>query len=730
MHSDFITHDLKFNGADDALREREWLLTNGTGAFAMGTAAGINTRRYHGLLIASTKPPVGRVMTLNQVLEEIQIGSETIGFTSCLFQGSGGELITEPHGDRWLRRFERGLGVRWTYRHERVEMTRTLSLHWKEQAATIRYRVKMLPSSAKDKPTQPVNLRLAPMLTLRDFHSLSRRDDVESLTAAQAGMPTVGQAGKIFASMATPPTLARTADAVTVRRPAATVTLRCPGSRFTGHAQWWYAVHYPVDRERGQDDHEDYYLPGQFEAQIDPAGETQIVLTVALGDHAAPPAPDDDKIRIDHLRPMLEKVTAAVGKAGQKPAASVHGGSVSTPTDPKLPTLLTLAADDFVVDRFFQGERLATVVAGYPWFADWGRDTFIAFHGLFLTTGRYADARSCLKTFANAIQGGLIPNLFNDYDDTAARYNTVDASLWYIHAAVEYVNASGDTDAWSQWLCAACVSIIEAYIRGTGGDDDAAPLIRMAGDGLITAGAPWTQLTWMDAASGGVIFTPRAGKAVDINALWFNALTVMTAMLTKHPPLDPARAQHYRKLTGRITRSFAKVFWDEERRHLIDHVWVDAEGVEHRDVSLRPNQLLTVSLPNSPIPRTRQADVMAAVKSELLTPYGLRTLPESDPHYHAIYSGPQFERDSAYHQGTIWPWLIGPYAEAVLRIGRFSDSAKAEARGVLLPLLDFMRKRSLGQLYEIHEARWPHRPVGCMAQAWSVAELLRVLALC
>lgn len=743
MHPDFITHDIPVSGDPLALLGREWLLTNGTGAFAMGTLPGINTRRYHGLLVASTKPPVGRVLALNQVLEEIEIGSERIGFTSCLFQDSSGTIIAEPHGARLLRRFERGTGVCWTYAHERVELTRTLELHWKEQAATIRYRVRihsappLAADSSRDKPRQAValnsappvcKLKLSPMLSLRDFHGLSRRDDVESLTAAQAGDLTPEQADKMAASMAAAPTAARAADAVTVRRPEASVTLHCPGSRFIGHAEWWYAVHYPVDHERGQDDHEDYYLPGYFEITIDPTKESEVVLTVALGDHAAPPCEPGNAARINHLRPVVEALAGAVGgtikpEAGGKPASS-------SLDDPKLPTLLALAADDFVVDRSFRGERLATVIAGYPWFADWGRDTFISFHGLFLTTGRFADAQSCLKTFANAIKDGLVPNLFNDYDDSAARYNTVDASLWFIHAAAEYVKARGDEEAWGGWLCAACVSIIEAYIKGTGGDAGAAPLIRMAGDGLITAGTPRTQLTWMDAANSGVVFTPRRGKAVEINALWFHVLTAMAQMLTQYAPIDKGRAQHYGKLADRITRSFAKVFWDEERHFLIDHAWTDARGTEHRDASLRPNQILAVSLPNSPIPRTRQAEVLEAVKAALLTPYGLRTLPENDPHYHASYTGPQFERDEAYHQGTIWPWLIGPYAEAVLRVGKFSPAAKAEARGVLTPLLGFMRERSLGQAYEIHEAKPPHRPVGCMAQAWSVAEIVRVLAMC
>jgi glycogen debranching enzyme len=594
------------------------------------------------------------------------------------------------------------------------------------------------------------------MLTLRDFHALSRRDEVESLTAAQAGALTADQAVTLVAAVGAPPTIARTTDAATVRRPAAAVTLRCPGARFLGHAEWWYAVYYPLDHERGQDDHEDYYLPGHFEVELDPAGETEVALTVALGDHAAPPCDAGVAARGEHLEKIAQylapRIAAKPQAAGAKTQAAGAKTQAAAHADPALARLLALASEDFIDDRSFRAERLATVIAGYPWFADWGRDTFIALPGLLLATGRFDDARSCLKTFAHAIRDGLVPNLFNDYDDTAAQYNTVDASLWFIHAAVEYMKASGDAASWRDWLGAACVSIIEAYVKGTGaegprdqgakGKKDSPPsvpgslgpsapsLIRMAGDGLITAGNLHTQLTWMDAASGGVVFTPRCGKAVEINALWYHVLVAMTEMLGKHEPIDRARAQHYEKLAGRITRSFAKVFWDDERHHLIDHVWTDAAGVEHRDASLRPNQLLAVSLANSPIPRTRQVEVLAAVKKSLLTPYGLRTLPEDDPKFHPRYTGPQMQRDEAYHQGTIWPWLIGPYAEAVLRVGKFSPAAKAEARAALAPLVDFMRSQALGQLPEIFEAEDPHRAVGCMAQGWSVAEVVRVMGMC
>jgi len=337
-----------------------------------------------------------------------------------------------------------------------------------------------------------------------------------------------------------------------------------------------------------------------------------------------------------------------------------------------------------------------------------------------LETGRFEEARLALQAYTESIRDGLVPNRFDDYDSEAAHYNTVDASLWYIRAALMYVEETGDRDCWEDWLGDSCRKIMDAYIRGTQFG------IRMAGDGLVTAGSATTQLTWMDAACGGKVFTPRHGKAVEVNALWYYALVGMAEMVR---PDQPPLAEHYLKLADRIKRSFGKIFWDESCGYLRDHLWTDEQGGEHPDTTLRPNQIFALSLPVSPLPRTKQVQVLDVLRRRLLTPYGLRTLPQDDSRYHGRYTGPQFERDKAYHQGTVWCWLIGPYCEAVLRCGDFSPESRREARAVLAPLLEELEGRGLGQLHEICEADAPHRPVGCMAQAWSVGEALRVLRL-
>lgn len=681
MTSPWRTHQVDLAG--DAIDHvgREWLLTNGAGGYAMGTLPGVNTRRYHGLLVAATHPPVGRIVALNQVFEQLDLGDEgaaparVVEWATCCFKSDRGALTYASAGYALLGQFTRGPEVVWTYQDGPVIFRRELRLHWKRQAATLRYVIEGL--------DRPATLRLAPMLTLRDFHAVMRQADGPAFDVRPRG------------------------DVLTVARDRVVVTLHCPGAVFRApvpRQQWWYGVHYPLEAERGQEDCEDYFVPGRFEIRLPVKARHEVLLTVTLGEQPvdADLAGGDRVARLDHILGHLD---------GGEPEHR----------------LLVLAVDDFIVARHLGGKELATILAGYPWFSDWGRDTFISLPGLLLATGRFEEARDTLHVYALALKDGVIPNRFDDYGGAAAHYNTVDASLWFIHAAMAYRDAAGDDESWRDWLAPAVMKIIEAHIRGT---TAAGTEIRMAGDGLITAGNSATQLTWMDAKCGDVVFTPRQGKAVEVNALWYHALEGMSQRL---PPQQKSAADHYKKLAGRIRRSFAKAFWDEELGYLRDHVWIDDDGNERADRTLRPNQILAASLPHTPMPRTKLRIMLDRVRQQLLTPYGLRTLPENDRHYHPHYRGSPFERDEAYHQGTVWPWLIGPYAEAVLRVGQFSAEAKQEARQAIDPLLRMLAGEgpfpSLGQLHEIHEAAPPHRPVGCMAQAWSVAEVLRVLRL-
>lgn len=669
MEKSWHTHTVSLAGDELDHSNREWLLTNGTGAYSMGTLPGINARRYHGLFVPTIAPPVGRIVAVHQVFENLMLtsitGTRSIQFTSCNFHQADGSWKANPDGHAMLRRFDRGLTVSWVYMFKHIQLIREIELHHNVQAATIRYTVAGLA------PDESAKLNLHPMITMRDFHAICKKTDAFEIQA-HAGSAVISRDGNAL-------------------------HISCDESTFTQKPEWWYDIGYELDAERGQECQEDYFLPGHFTVDVKAGEVNTFEMKVSLGAF-----PEIKSKREKHLKPMKKKLKAAVGNDA---------------------ALLAMATDDFVVDRTVGKRTLKTILAGYPWFADWGRDTFIALPGLLLCTGRYDAARDTLAAFASVIKDGLVPNRFDDYssDESSAHYNSVDAALWFIQAAHAYMDATEDMASWNDWLCDAIKRIIEGYIKGAGSD------VRMAGDGMIYAGNENTQLTWMDAKCNGEIFTPRQGKAVEINALWYCGLA-QTAERLKHT--DKHAASHYTKLTQRIKRAYVKTFWDDERDALRDHVWLTDEGnEEHADRSIRPNQIFAVSLPYSPLPQIRQKKVLAEVRDHLLTRYGLRTLPEHDPHYHAQYTGEQFFRDKAYHQGTIWPWLIGPYAEAILRVGRFSDESKAEATGVILPLLNFMKEKGIGQLYEVHEAQSPHRPVGCMAQAWSVAELTRVMCM-
>lgn len=698
MSENWTTHELDTQGASLSMLSREWLLTNGTGAFAMGSVPGVNTRRYHALLIAASKPPLGRVVALNQVHDRLVLRhgdepAQTFELANLAFDNEHGQRVYAPRGFELLEYFTRGLTVGWRYRlpwnDASITVTRELELHWKQQAVTLRWAVEGLPNDG----ATAASLLISPMVTLRDFHSLLQQH----------------HAGDFACNVRE--------QEVTLSRAGHSLTLQCVGSRFVQAGDWWRSVLYSVERERGLDFKEDYFVPGWFEVPLK-GSEASASLTAVLG--SSPLRLQGLGGRIETLENMDQVLQASLGGSsrGKAKAASL--------VDEAIRKALVIAADDFVVGRTLRGEPGTTIIAGYPWFSDWGRDTFIALPGLLLCTGRFDEARQTLSVFANAVKDGLVPNCFDDRDDHAAHYNTVDASLHFIRAALQYFEATGDKATWRDTLAPAAVSIVSAYLQGTQFG------IRVAGDGLVTAGHADTQLTWMDAAAHApgsgqrVVFTPRCGKAVEINALWYDVLIWLGEQL---PASFKSEAAHYSKLAARVKRAFTKTFWNEGTECLSDVVYENAQGIEQPDGSLRPNQIFAASLPNSPLPLARRKDVLRVVQQRLLTPMGLRTLATDDARYHGYYAGGPFERDRAYHQGTVWPWLIGPYCEAVLRLGKFSAAAKAEALEALTPLLGFLAGEGVGQLNEIHDGDPPHTPRGCPAQAWSVSEVLRVLTL-
>jgi predicted glycogen debranching enzyme len=629
---------------------REWLETNGRGGFAFGTVAGMRTRRYHGLLMVATRPPGGRMLLLSSLEEAVMIGQNRWDLGCNHYPG-----VVHPAGHELLAGFELELFPTWTYRLGSARLTRSICTPHGEDAVILTY-------TATGLPPDGASLELHPLLAYRDYHSLQRQNDAVSGSAVQ------GDGWIRFCPYDGCPPL----------------YLCAGGFEYQTTGYWYHAFEYDIERERGLDSIEDLYNPGLLRLTLRP-GEPLVLV-------------------------------AAAGPMGQARAAKLVEAEVSRRAARRAPVAeygpvagrLALAADQFIVGR---GEGGETVIAGYPWFEDWGRDTMISLPGLTLTTGRFDTARRILATFAGAVNQGMLPNRFPDWA-TTPEYNTVDATLWFFTAAWRCLEATSDLTFVRKELLPVFRDIIDWHRKGTRYG------IRVEAVGLLHAGEPGTQLTWMDAKVGDWVVTPRTGKPVEIQALWYNALRITEALCQQ--TRQTARAREYGAWADQAWASFQREFWYEAGGYLCDVV----DG-EQRDTSLRPNQLFALSLPFPLLESDRAHRVLAAVEAQLLTPMGLRTLAPSDPQYVGRYEGDVWRRDSAYHQGTVWPWLIGPYVDAVLRVRGTTPAVKAAIRAQLAPLVQHLREAGLGSISEIADADPPHRPNGCPAQAWSVAELLR-----
>lgn len=638
-----------------SLADGEWMLTNNLGGFAMGTLNGAHRRRYHGLLVAATNPPVGRFLVLHSLIEQLEINGKTHNLTSHFF---GPEIEKHPQNGIVPEDISIQLPSElcWTYRCDDFAITRRVILLPGKNALRVEYELQQV--LAKN-----AILRVRPLTPLRDFHELSRNSE-------------------------SPPEVEhKSSRTLIVQRNTCTAQLRTSRGKWIPDGQWWNQFAYSSDRDRGQDWMEDVYSPGVWEVTLGRTKRNRGAVLQAITAH-----------------PPIQIQATALDK---KPLHHVAD---------KTQQRLIAAADQFIVKRKVNRRWCASVIAGYPWFADWGRDTMIALPGLMLCTDRHDEAKLTLRTFARHLQRGLIPNCFDDRGE-AAHYNSVDAALWFINAtyALHQVTPVGELSD----LVRACQQIIKAYREGTDFG------IAMDSDGLITAGDESTQLTWMDAKRDGVTFTPRYGKAVEINALWYNALLATAAMSASRRERNTLN-----NLGEQVTDSFRDQFWWDEKRCLLDVLVPCDEGSDSVGAcvgggKLRPNQIFAVSLPFSPLSLDQQRSVVEAVCDHLLTPYGLRTLAPDDPAFQGRYEGNLFQRDSAYHQGTVWPWLIGPYCEAVLRVNGFSELARQEVQQTLQSLIQELNHGCVGQIAEVYDGDPPHRASGCPAQAWSVAEVLR-----
>ena len=638
-----------------AAERREWLCTNGIGGFASGTVAGTLTRRYQGLLVAALKPPLGRTLLVAKVDETVEYD----GLARSLSANRWASGAVDPHGDREIERFALdGTTPVWTYAIGAALVEKRV---WMEQGANTTYvRYRALRARGH------VALQLKVLVNYRDYHGTTRGDGWQMHVApVPNGLSVVAFEG------------------------AHPFVILSDGADAQPEHTWYRSFELPAERERGLDATEDHLHAGTFDVSLEPGGALTVVLSTE-----STPSLDGERAWRRRVRHEAQRI------------AAWKRGWPKTRKAPDWISQLVLAADQFVVRRPLAEDRDGmTVIAGYHWFGDWGRDTMIALPGLTLATGRAEVARRILTTFARFVDRGMLPNRFPEAGE-APEYNTVDAALWYVQAIRAYHGATGKNGILKD-LFPVLEEIVRWHREGTryGIREDPA-------DGLLASGEPGVQLTWMDAKVGDWVVTPRTGKAVEINALWYNALVSMAAFARRlRKPAKP-----WEELSARVRTGFER-FWNERAGCCYDVI----DGPDGLDDALRPNQIFAVSLPESPLSRVRQKRVVDACARHLLTSYGLRSLAPGHPQYQGRYGGDQWRRDGAYHQGTVWAWLLGPFALAHFKV--YGDVVAA--RSFLEPLAQHLRDYGVGSIAEIFDGDAPFAPRGCIAQAWSVAETLR-----
>jgi predicted glycogen debranching enzyme len=655
-----ISFDKTICGNLEAALSREWLETNGLGGFACGTVAGANTRRYHGLLTAALNPPGGRMLLLSKMEETLVIGERRIDLSTNEYEGA-----IHPEGHRYLSGFRLDPFPVFTFEAEGVKLEKSVFMSAGSNTVQIEYR--LLASPAGSKP----QLELRPLIAFRDYHATTHENaalnpQIQNENKLVSVQPYLGLPRLYFAHNA---------------EAAAT------------EGYWYRNFLYRIERERGLDATEDLFNP--------------LVLRWTL-------TQQQPAFVIASTEP--QDIRNAAGSRA-KELTRRKAVEASAPNSDPFIRALTVAANQFLVRR---GDGW-TVIAGYPWFTDWGRDTMISLPGLTLFTGNTEIAKSILRNFARHVDQGVLPNRFVDSGEIA-EFNTADATLWFFEAARAYAAATGDYQFIREDLYPVFTSIIDFHIKGTRYN------IKVMENGLLNAGAPGTQLTWMDAKVGDWVVTPRSGQPVEIQALWYNALKIMEDLAQRFG--DGDLRERYSALASKVSEAFNRLFWNKEQNCLYD---VIENGTA--DASLRPNQIFAASLHYSMLPKDRALAVVKAVEGDLLTPVGLRTLTPSDPHYHPRYEGDPYSRDSAYHQGTVWPWLLGPFITSYIRVNDGTPAAREHARGLLHGLEAHLSEAGLGQISEVFDgdadgvadADAPRLPRGCFAQAWSVAEILRAL---
>jgi predicted glycogen debranching enzyme len=673
----------------DALVTREWLLANGLGGYASGTVGCLPTRRFHGLLIAALPAPLGRTMMLNHLTEQVRLADGTLLPMTGVEPFLGALELPEPVLAEF--RLENGRPA-WRYQHGPVILDKWIVVPNRQNTVHVSYALRAADA--------PVRLIIRPEVDIRPHEGTLGGEASYAPTRPPVAITEVDQGFEVQAGDA--------------RVPALRIGCRGSGATPARHREDGSRHYlYRYERARGYDCHGPLAAPGYFEIELRVGQSVDLTASTESWENANALSCEQARVADDERRQRL--------LAQAHP--SVRGG---------LGAELVLAADSFIItphtrvaDEVRQraaGEDARTVIAGYHWFTDWGRDTMISLEGLTLATGRHQEARDILLTFAHHLRDGLLPNMFPEGENEGL-YHTADATLWFFHAVSRYEALTGDTQTRRE-LLPKLVEVVERHVAGTRFGIGVDP-----SDGLLRQGADGYQLTWMDAKVDGWVVTPRRGKAVEINALYYNALRLLEGWLRDEEAL-PAGEQRplglhsdeVGALAARARDAFNKRFWFPAGGHLYDVI----DGPDREDASLRPNQILAISLTHPVLDQTRWAPVMGVVRERLLTPFGLRSLAPGHPDYKKTYDGDLRARDAAYHQGTVWGWLMGPFIDAWLKV---YPNDRVAARRLVDGWNPELGQACIGSISEIFDAEAPFTPRGCVAQAWSVAEALRCAVL-
>jgi predicted glycogen debranching enzyme len=633
----------------------EWLETNGLGGWSGTTLCGAHGRRYHGLFTPAVTPPTERMVLLSKMDETIVTRGERFE----LGTNDYGNAI-HPNGYTHLKRFEKSIFPEFIFQAGNITLKKTIAMIHGENTMVIAYQVLETVDSFE--------LELLPLIAGRGYHQLIHiNKDIDS---------TVQFEGDVFHLKPYPAT--------------PDLFIKIKNANFSPAPNWYYNFNYSIEQYRGLDYLEDLFSPGRFSIELKQGDSLEIIISV------------DDPANKNGAQLLKQEIVRRQALLNGQP-------------DNEIVHQLVLAADQFIVQRMVRTARNekiigATIIAGYHWFTDWGRDTMISLPGLCLSTGRFEDAKKILQAFAHSVSEGMLPNRFQD-DGKEPEYNNVDGTLWYFIAVYKYLRATNDIEFILQEILPVLKNIIDWHFKGTRYN------IHADEDGLLYAGEPGQQLTWMDARIADYVVTPRMGKPVEIQALWFNALKIFSELLSLNSQHHDAAIVEIS--AGNVIRNFEKVFWFEDGGYLYDVI--DEKGIP--DKSFRPNQLFAISLPFPLVAGDRAKSVLHLIRDELYTPAGLRTLPAKDSRYVPIYGGDQRRRDTSYHQGTVWSWLLGPYVDAMAHTG-FS---KEEMKQIIDNVAYHLQEGCIGSISEIFDAEPPHHPRGCAAQAWGVAEILRVI---